>query len=117
MRRDHARVARVKLSFEALRLQPVEDRIDSSSDDEHRACLTLGEEVSHRAVERTRHPHRLARFRKQSEGTLNLTHCRLRLLKKQLARLIVRQVIDLVCFRVGQINDTFDILVHSQPQT
>ena len=50
----------MELSFESLRLEPIEDRIDAVGDDESGALLPLGEEIPHRPIEASGHFDRLA---------------------------------------------------------
>ena len=43
---NHSGRARVELGFESLSLQPVVDRIDARSNNEHRTLLPLGQKVA-----------------------------------------------------------------------
>ena len=114
MRRHHARVAGMKLPVQSLGLELVENGVNAVGHDQRRAFGALGQEVTHRAVHRTRHADGLALAREQRERAVNLAH-RLGLAGKDaLARLIEAQVVDLVEGRVEQVNHAFDVFVHDR---
>ena len=114
--RHHARVAGVKLRVQTFGLEPVEDRIDAVSHDQRRALSALGQKIAHGPVERTRHFDRLARPREQGERTLNSPHGFRRMVEQELAGVVDAQVVDLVCIGVRQVDDSFNVVVHNQPQ-
>src|SRR5688572_4656199 len=112
MRRHHARVAWVKLAVEALGFELVVKGVDAVGHDERRAFLTLGEEVTHRPVERPRHADGFAFAREQGEGAVNVADgCRFPG-KHTLARILNAHVVDAIERRIEEINDAFNSVVH-----
>ena len=116
VRRHHARVAGVKLRVQTFGLEPVEDGVDAVSHDQRRAFSAFGQKIAHGPVERARHLDGLARPREQGEGAFDSPHGFRRMLEQKLAGVVDAQVVDLVCFGVRQVDDSFNIVVHNQPQ-
>jgi hypothetical protein len=111
MGRNHSRVAGMKLRRESFVLQPVVDRIDARCHNQHRALGMLGEEVAHGPIERPSHFDRLARLRYQSKGARDLHNAVAGMIAKTTASLFGGEIVDLVRVRVGEIDDSFHILM------
>ena len=112
MGRHHPRVAGVKLRAEAFPFQPVVNRIDARRHDQHRPLGTLSKEVAHRPIQRPSHSHRLARLRYESKGARNLEHRVAGLIAQKLPGLFGCEIQNLIRVRIGEINDSFDILMY-----
>ena len=92
-------------------MQPVVNRIDPRSNDEHWTCLALGKEVAQGPVKRTRHLHRFACAGNQRKRARYAAHCLRGSVQYNLSRLFDREAIDLVCFRLREINHALNILL------
>ena len=99
----------MKLLGQSLALQLLVNRVDAVSDDERGTGGALGEEVTHRTVERARHAHRLAIAREQGEGAFDGAHA-LRIIRQHAgARLLDAEIVETVERGVGEIHDAFDV--------
>ena len=112
MRRNHARVVRMKLISETLFLEPLSNGIDAMSDDERRPLDLLGQKVAQRPVERTGQLDRLAVLGDERERAVEVADGFRRAVEHALARLPGGEVEQLGFVGVGQVNDAFDVLVH-----
>ena len=105
----------MELSVESFGLEPVEYHIDAMRDDQGRTLLPLGEEVTHGAVEGSGvKVYSLARARQEREGTLNAANRFGGFFEQNFAGFFDGEIVDLIGFEIGQIDDPFYIgVVHS----
>ena len=104
----------MKLPFQPLALQVPVDRVDPIGNDERRALAALGEEVAHRSVERTRHPHALALPRHERERAVDLADCVGGTMQDARAGLLDGHVAQAVGCRIDEIDELLDIFVHGR---
>ncbi len=105
----------MKLAIKPFAFKPAIDRVDPGGDDQDRTLLPLGKEITHRPVERAGHLHLLPRTRNQRKRSLNAANSISGLFQQQALRLFNSKVINLVCFRLGEIDNSFNVLLHFNP--
>jgi hypothetical protein len=113
MRGHHARVVRMKLVAKAFVLEPIPNRINAMGDDECWSFVALGQEVAQGPVQRTGHAHDFPVLGHKREGAFNLAYGFGPAVQKAGTGFLRGQVEDVITVEFGQINDPFEVLVHS----
>ena len=112
MRGDHAGVARMELTREAVAGQRLEQRVDAIGHVQCRPFVAFGQEVPHRAVHRSRQPDGPAFGGHEREGTVDCADgCGIRA-QHAAARFDHGHVADSVQVRIEKIDDATDGLQH-----
>ncbi len=114
VRRDHPRVARMKLIGQPFAREGVAQRVHAIGDKERRAFLALGQKVPHRPVHRPRQPDRDPLAGDQRERSVDRAH-RVRVAAQHApARLVGVHVVETVQCGVEEIDHTSQVSQHAR---
>ena len=102
----------MKLVGEAFGFQRLEDCLHAIGHKKRRPRRALGQKISNGPVERTRHAHRLAVLGQQREGAVNFAHALRVATQNARPRLVGAHVENAVGSGVGEVNNSFNVLVH-----
>ncbi|MGA2694323.1 MAG: hypothetical protein ABSF76_18305 [Opitutaceae bacterium] len=100
------------MPIQPLPPQILVDRVDPVGNDERRALAPLGEEVTHRPVERASHPHPLTLPRHKRERAVDFTDRVGGTVEDARAGLLDRNIAKALGCRIDEIDELFDVFVH-----
>src|SRR5262245_48059990 len=86
-------------------------RVNAIGHNQRWPLVTFSQEISQRAVERTRQPYDFSRLSYQRKRALNLTHRFKRTIEDSFPSLLNSHVSNPIYLGVGEVNNAFKVLV------